>query len=226
MCILTYSSREGSSLALNYSTKPTGFSNIGSILSFTFSGILLFACLVTGVTGLICCKYYHSGKKLSALPFNYSFVDYEVQKHEIKCDMVCLSFHDFEIEFVYVLSTILVQHYALVIFVFSFLWLRVSAVSTSTAVVSSWLLILVPAVAIQSKLYINSNSAVTIRSHELKFLWPKILSLLVPCTSVNSDVVHFSNSDIDLALCSNDPLLHSISGHLLLQTNQVDMLIN
>ena len=76
MCILTYS-KESSSLVLNYSTTPTGFSNIGSILSFTFSGILLFACLITGVTGLICCKYYHAGKKLSALPINYSFVDYE-----------------------------------------------------------------------------------------------------------------------------------------------------
>ena len=97
---------------------------------------------------------------------------------------------------------------------------------TDTTVVSSWLLILVPAVAIQFKLYMNSNSAVTIRSHELKFLWPKILSLLMPCTSVNSDVVHLNNSDIDLVLCSNDPLLHSISGHLLLQTNQMDMLIN
>ena len=76
MCILSYS-KESSSLVLNYSTTSTGFSNIGSILSFTFSGILLFACLVTGVTGLICCKYYHAGKKLSALPINYSFVDYE-----------------------------------------------------------------------------------------------------------------------------------------------------
>ena len=76
MCILSYS-KESSSLVLNYSTTPTGFSNIGSILSFTFSAILLFACLVTGVTGLICCKYYHAGKKLSALPINYSFVDYE-----------------------------------------------------------------------------------------------------------------------------------------------------
>ena len=77
MCILSYS-KESNSLVLNYSTTPTGFSNIGSILSFTFSGILLFACLVTGVTGLICCKYYHSGKKLSALPINSNpFVDYE-----------------------------------------------------------------------------------------------------------------------------------------------------
>ena len=140
--------------------------------------------------------------------------------------MVCLSFHDFEIEFVYILSMILVQHYALVIFVFSFQWLRVSAVSTDTVVVSFWLLILVSTVAIHSKLYMNSNSAVTIRSYELKFLWPKILSLLMPCTSVNSDVVHFNNSDIDLVWCSNNPLLHSISGHFLLQTKQVDMLIN
>ena len=77
MCILSYS-KESIPLTLNYSTKSTGFSNIGSILSFTFSGILLFACLVTGVTGLICCKYYHSGKKLSALPINSNpFVDYE-----------------------------------------------------------------------------------------------------------------------------------------------------
>ena len=77
MCILTYS-KESSSLTLNYSTIPTGFSNIGSILSFTFSGILLFACLITGVTGLICCKYYHAGKKLSSLPLNNNpFVDYK-----------------------------------------------------------------------------------------------------------------------------------------------------
>ena len=27
------------------------------------------------------------------------------------------------------------------------------------------------------------------------------------------DVVHFSNNDINLVWCSNDPLLHSISGH-------------
>ena len=77
MCILTYS-KESNPLTLNYSTTPTGFSNTGSILSFTFSGILLFACLVTGVAGLICCKYYHSGKKLSALPINNNpFVDYK-----------------------------------------------------------------------------------------------------------------------------------------------------
>ena len=89
MCILIYS-KESSSLVLNYSTTPTGFSNIGSILSFTFSGILLFACLVTGVTGLICCKYYHAGKKLSPLPINYSFVDYESTRAWIKCDVVCM----------------------------------------------------------------------------------------------------------------------------------------
>ena len=77
MCILTYS-KESIPLTMNYSTTPTRFSNIGSILSFTFSWILLFACLVTGITGLICFKYYHSGKKLSALPFNSNpFVNYE-----------------------------------------------------------------------------------------------------------------------------------------------------
>ena len=79
MCILTYS-KESNPLTLNYSTTLTSFSNIGSILSFTFSWVLLFACLVTGVTGLICFKYYHLGMKLFVLPFPYyySFVtDYE-----------------------------------------------------------------------------------------------------------------------------------------------------
>ena len=79
MCILTYS-KESNPLTLNYSTTHTSFSNIGSILSFTLSGILLFACLFIGVTGLICFKYYHLGMKLFALPFHfyYSLVtDYE-----------------------------------------------------------------------------------------------------------------------------------------------------
>ena len=69
MCILTYS-KESNPLTLNYSTTLTSFSNIGSILSFTLSGILLFACLVTGVTGLICFKYYYLEMKLSALHFH------------------------------------------------------------------------------------------------------------------------------------------------------------
>ena len=140
--------------------------------------------------------------------------------------MVCLSFHDFERVFICLVNdfgttlctSILYSHYSNSEFLLS--------VYRYYTVVSFWLLILVPTVTIQSKLYMNSNSAVTIRSHELKFLWPKILSLLMPCTSVNSDVVHFNNSDIDLVWCSNDPLLHSISGHFLLQTKQVDMLIN
>ena len=69
MCILTYS-KESNPLTLNYSTTLTSYSNIGSILSFTFSGILLFACLFTGVTGLICFKYYYLEMKLSALHFH------------------------------------------------------------------------------------------------------------------------------------------------------------
>ena len=69
MCILAYS-KESNPLTLNYSTTLTSFSNIGSILSFTLSGILLFTCLFTGVTGLICFKYYHLEMKLSALHFH------------------------------------------------------------------------------------------------------------------------------------------------------------
>ena len=79
MCILAYQ-KERISLTLNYSTTPTGFSNIGSILSFTFSGILLFACLITGVTGLIylkCCRKSLLKKKLSSLPSKDSFAGYE-----------------------------------------------------------------------------------------------------------------------------------------------------
>ena len=78
MCILAY--QESISLTLNYSTTPTGFSNIGSILSFTFSGILLFACLITGVTGLIylkCCCKSLLRKELSLLPSKDSFAGYE-----------------------------------------------------------------------------------------------------------------------------------------------------
>ena len=79
MCILAYQ-KESISLTLNYSTTPTGFSNIGSILSFTFSGILLFACLFTGVTGLIylkCCRKSLLKKELSSLPSKNPFAGYE-----------------------------------------------------------------------------------------------------------------------------------------------------
>ena len=79
MCILTHSEKS-IPLTLNYSTTPTGFSNIGSILSFTFSSILLFACLFTGVTGLIylkCCRKSLLKKKLSSLPSKDSFSGYE-----------------------------------------------------------------------------------------------------------------------------------------------------